>query len=193
MPDRPRLREPRRLRLPVRRSERPDVRAARRHALASLEDLDERLEERNRLAAAYTAALAGIPGIRVPEVPLGDRSTYKDYTVLVDPDGYGLDADALGRGPAAGRDRDPPLLLAARPRDAGLSVPGQPAGPLPVTEWAAERALTLPLWVGMTDAQVTGVAEAIRRIRPEGGRAAYGPRGQERYGGRPVAHPRRTP
>jgi dTDP-4-amino-4,6-dideoxygalactose transaminase len=36
---------------------------------------------------------------------------------------------------------------------------------LPVTEWAAERALTLPLWVGMTDAQVAGVTEVIRLLR----------------------------
>jgi len=40
-----------------------------------------------------------------------------------------------------------------------------PAGSWPNTDRAAERALTLPLWVGMTDAQVTGVAGAIARIR----------------------------
>ena len=35
-------------------------------ALASLEDLEERLAERNRLAAAYTAALAGNAGRAIP-------------------------------------------------------------------------------------------------------------------------------
>jgi dTDP-4-amino-4,6-dideoxygalactose transaminase len=45
-------------------------------------------------------------------------------------------------------------------------VPGGAVGRLPVTELASEQALTLPLWVGMTDADVAGVAEAIRRIRP---------------------------
>ncbi len=64
-------------------------------ALASLSDLEERLEERNRLAAVYTEALTAIPGIRIPEVPAGDRSTYKDYTILIDPEECGLDADAL--------------------------------------------------------------------------------------------------
>jgi dTDP-4-amino-4,6-dideoxygalactose transaminase len=135
-------------------------------ALVSLEDLEERLDERNRLAAAYTSALVGIPGIRIPEVPSGDRSTYKDYAVLVERDEYGLGAPALAKAlEAAGvetrRYYSPPVHAMHAYRTAGAA-----AGALPVTEWAAERALTLPLWVGMTDAQVAGVTEAIRLIRP---------------------------
>ena len=82
-------------------------------ALASLEDLDERLAERNRLAAAYTSALTGTPGVRIPEVPAGDTSTYKDYSVLIDADEYGLDA-ATQRDARSRRHRDPPVLLATR-------------------------------------------------------------------------------
>jgi dTDP-4-amino-4,6-dideoxygalactose transaminase len=135
-------------------------------ALASLSDLDERLEERNRLAAAYTEALAGIPGIGVPEVPAGDRSTYKDYSILVDPGERGLDADALAAalrldGIETRRYYAPPVH--AMHAYASLR---STAGSLPVTDTAARRALTLPLWVGMTDAQVSGVAGAIAaRIR----------------------------
>ncbi len=134
-------------------------------ALASLEDLDERLAERNRLAAAYTAALAGTPGVRIPEVPAGDTSTYKDYSVLIDADEFGLDADAAAEmlareGIETRRYYSPPVHAMKAYR-----VPGGAAGELPVTELAAEQALTLPLWVGMTDAQVEGVAEAIRGIR----------------------------
>jgi dTDP-4-amino-4,6-dideoxygalactose transaminase len=135
-------------------------------ALASLEDLDERLVERNRLAAAYTSALAGTPGVRIPQVPAGDTSTYKDYSVLVDPDEYGLDAataaEMLGReGIETRRYYSPPVHAMKAYR-----VPGNPVGQLPVTELAADQALTLPLWVGMTDVQIAEVAETIRRIRP---------------------------
>lgn len=134
-------------------------------AIASLADLDERLGERNRLAGAYAEALAGIPGIRMPEVPAGDRSTYKDYTILVEPAGFGVDADALAAALASDgletrRYYSPPVH--AMHAYAGLR---SPAGSWPITERAAERALTLPLWVGMTDAQVTGVARAITRSR----------------------------
>jgi dTDP-4-amino-4,6-dideoxygalactose transaminase len=138
--------------------------------LASLEDLDARLDERNRLAAAYTSALAGIPGVRIPEVAPGDRSTYKDYTVLIDPDGYGLNAatvaELLRREGIETRRYYSPPVHAMR----AYQVPGHPPDELPATESAAEQALTLPLWVGMTDAQVGIVAEVIRRIGRPGGR-----------------------
>jgi len=135
-------------------------------ALASLRDLDERLAERNRLAAAYTAQLAGIPGISIPEVSPGDRSTYKDYSMLVDADAFGLDAATAAaflreEGIEIRRYYAPPVHAMQAYRTAGGA-----AGPLPVTELAAEQALTLPLWVGMTDAHVARVGESIRRIRP---------------------------
>ncbi|MDQ2966244.1 MAG: DegT/DnrJ/EryC1/StrS family aminotransferase [Chloroflexota bacterium] len=135
-------------------------------ALVSLEGLEERLDERNRLAAAYTSALVGIPGILIPEVPSGDRSTYKDYAILVERDEYGLGAPAVAKAlEAAGvetrRYYSPPVHAMHAYRTVGAA-----AGALPVTEWAAERALTLPLWVGMTNAQVARVTEAIRLIRP---------------------------
>ena len=38
-------------------------------------------------------------------------------------------------------------------------------GSLPVTDEAASRVLTLPLWEGMADEHVARVAEAIGRIR----------------------------
>ena len=134
-------------------------------ALASLSDLEERLGERNRLAGVYTEALAGVPGIGVPHVPVGARSTYKDYTILVEPAEFGLDADALAaalrlHGIETRRYYAPPVHAMR-----AYSSLRSPAGAWPVTDRAAQRALTLPLWVGMTDAQVTGVAGAIARFR----------------------------
>ena len=70
-------------------------------ALASFDDLEERIERRNQLAARYREVLAGLPGIRFPLVADGDRSTYKDFTVLVDADGFGMDADAAAKALAA--------------------------------------------------------------------------------------------
>ncbi len=134
-------------------------------ALASLADLDERLLERNRLAAAYTSALRGVDGLSIPQVPAGDRSTYKDYTVLVDPDVFGLDAGAvarflLGERIETRRYYSPPVHAMRAYRTAGGT-----AGALPVTDQAAQQVLTLPLWVGMTDSQIEQVTDAIRRSR----------------------------
>jgi dTDP-4-amino-4,6-dideoxygalactose transaminase len=135
-------------------------------ALASMQDLDERLVERNRLSAAYTSALDGIAGIRIPEIPEGDRSTFKDYSVLIDPDRYGLDATTTAallrdEGVETRRYYSPPVHKMRAYR-----VPGSASADLAVTDLAAQQVLTLPLWVGMTDAQVTGVVNVIRRIKP---------------------------
>ena len=66
-------------------------------ALASFEDLEERIEMRNELAAVYREALSSVTGIVFPLVPDGDRSTYKDLTIVVDEVGFSMDADALQR------------------------------------------------------------------------------------------------
>ncbi len=135
-------------------------------AMVSLSDLEARLAERNRLAAVYTAALDGIVGIRIPAVPAGDRSTYKDYSVLIDPDGYGLDADTTAarlrdQGVETRRYYSPPVHMMRAYRS-----PAHASADLAVTEVAAQQVLTLPLWVGMTDAQVRAVADLILQIQP---------------------------
>jgi dTDP-4-amino-4,6-dideoxygalactose transaminase len=132
-------------------------------ALASLDGVDERIEERNSLADRYRAALGTVPGVSFPQVRVGDRSTYKDFTVLIDSDVFGLDAASLARALAAEgietrRYYSPPVHRTRAYRTMAN-------GPLPVTEWAADRVLTLPLWGGMNDDHIERVAEAIRRIR----------------------------
>jgi dTDP-4-amino-4,6-dideoxygalactose transaminase len=133
-------------------------------ALASFEDLDERVERRNDIAAAYREVLGAVPGVSFPSVRSGDLSTYKDFTILVDGEAFGMDAPALSEGLASEgietrRYYAPPVH---RTRAYRAVANG---GNLPVTDEAAGRVLTLPLWEGMADEHVAGVAEAIRRIR----------------------------
>lgn len=131
-------------------------------ALASLEDLDARLEERNRLAAFYAEKLDDVPGIELPLVPDGDRSTFKDMTVLVEPELFGIDADALAAwlsavGIETRRYYSPPVH-----RMRAYASLGGVVAPLPETDRAAHQALSLPLWVGMGEGAVERVATAIR-------------------------------
>jgi dTDP-4-amino-4,6-dideoxygalactose transaminase len=140
-------------------------------ALNSLEGLEERLERRNELVDLYRDALSDVDGISFLGVGTSDRSTYKDFTVLVDPEAYGLDADGLGQalssvGIETRRYYSPPVhTMQAYRRQFGSN------GGLPVTEDAARRTLTLPLWVDMTQAHIARVADAIVRIRTYVGRS----------------------
>jgi dTDP-4-amino-4,6-dideoxygalactose transaminase len=133
-------------------------------ALGSLIDLNERIGRRNALAGLYREAMEKFPGISFPKVPEGDRSTYKDFTMLVDPDGFGLDASGLQRALAAEgiesrRYYSPPVHA----MKAYGSV-AKASGDLPVTDSAASRVITLPMWTGMTDRHVARVGDAVGRI-----------------------------
>jgi dTDP-4-amino-4,6-dideoxygalactose transaminase len=133
-------------------------------ALASFDDLEERIGRRNQLAARYRKALGGLPGIAFPLVADGDRSTYKDFTVLVDADQFGMDADGAAKALAAEgiqtrRYYAPPVH---RQRAYRSLAPAN--GSLPVTDAAAAKVLTLPLWTGMDDEQIDGVGRAMARL-----------------------------
>jgi dTDP-4-amino-4,6-dideoxygalactose transaminase len=132
-------------------------------ALGSFTGLNERIGRRNALAGLYREALE-VPGISFPKVPEGDRSTYKDFTMLVDPDGFGLDASGLQRALAAEgiesrRYYSPPVHAMGAYRYLAGTTPG-----LPVTDSVASRVITLPMWTGMTDRHVARVADAVGRI-----------------------------
>ena len=70
-------------------------------ALRSFENLEDNIETRNASADKYREALAHVPGISFPVVPDGDRSTFKDFTILVEPDEYGMTAGDLAATLAA--------------------------------------------------------------------------------------------
>jgi dTDP-4-amino-4,6-dideoxygalactose transaminase len=134
-------------------------------ALLSLEGLEDRIRRRNELAAGYREALAEIEGISFPLVAEGDRSTFKDFTILVDPEAFGMDADQLARGLAAEgietrRYYSPPVHAMRAYRSIHNGSPR-----LPTTEKAAGMVLTLPLLSEMSDTEVVRVADAVAAIQ----------------------------
>ena len=81
--------------------------------LASLDGLDERISHRNGLVDAFKKRAAGLPGLDYQHVRSEDVSTFKDLTLIIDSESFGL---VRGRPrPRTGRrgDRQPPLLLPA--------------------------------------------------------------------------------
>ena len=114
--------------------------------------------------------LAGIPGIDFPTVPEGDRSTFKDFTVLVDAEGFGLDAAKVAEALAAEGIETRRYYSPAVHQQQAYRWVGPANGALPETDRAAARVLTLPLWTGMDDEQVDGVGAAMARLHGRQGR-----------------------
>lgn len=131
--------------------------------LASLDGLDERIAHRNELVDRFKKRTAGVSGLDYQQVRNEDVSTFKDLTLVIDPDAFGLSAVGLGRALAAeGIDTRryyyPPIHRQAA--YAHLKSRRE----LPVTDEMAGRVLTPPLYSHMTHAQMEAIADAAVAI-----------------------------
>jgi dTDP-4-amino-4,6-dideoxygalactose transaminase len=139
-------------------------------ALASFEDLEERIGRRNQLAERYRKVLDDLSGIGFPAVTDGDRSTYKDFTILIDPERFGMDAAAVAGALAAEGIQTRRYYAPPVHRQRAYRWVGPANGALPETDRAAARVLTLPLWTGMADEQIDRVGMAMARLAGRQGR-----------------------
>ena len=125
--------------------------------LRNLPMLDATLDRRRRLAGSYAEALAELP-VGLQRVPDGATPVYKDFTVLVSADTFGLSRDQLAAALAAEGIStrayfDPPMHRQQAYAEFG--------GRLPVTDMVAGQCLTLPLYSHMPFENVDRVCEAV--------------------------------
>ena len=118
--------------------------------------LDGWNEERREAARLLSEALAGVGDLALPEVAPGSIPVWHLYVVRT------ADPEALAgflreRGIATGRHYPEPVHLA--PAYAHL---GYTEGSFPVAEQVAREGLSLPLFPGISEAQLTAVADGIR-------------------------------
>jgi dTDP-3-amino-3,4,6-trideoxy-alpha-D-glucose transaminase len=124
-----------------------------------LRRLDEANDERRRAAAELQRALAGT-SVELPLPPVADGDhVYHLFVVRCD-DRDGLRAHLADRGIASAVHYPVPIHRTGAYADLGLDE-----GTLPVAEAAAARVLSLPMFPGMTDADVAAVAEAVHDWR----------------------------
>jgi dTDP-4-amino-4,6-dideoxygalactose transaminase len=136
------------------------------HAALGLESfrmLEENVSRRNAIAERYKAGLSALPGITFQTVRQGNRSTYKDFTVLIDQAGFGMDRDALSwhlssEGIDSRKYYYPPVhRTTAYWERWGHKYDDQ----LPVTNRLSRQALSLPIWSHMELSLVDRVVEAV--------------------------------
>jgi dTDP-4-amino-4,6-dideoxygalactose transaminase len=134
-------------------------------ALAGLDLVPAKVASHNRIAALYAEELDGTPGIGFQRLPPGHLSSYKDYSVRVDAEAFGMTRDELA-GALLRENIEtkkyfyPPLHQQALFRP--YVAPGLTH--LPVTEAVAETVLSLPIYESLPAGTVRQVAWAIRGI-----------------------------
>lgn len=122
---------------------------------AKLPLLQAQTEERRRLAAMLLDGLSGAP-LQLPVVPAGLDSAWHLFVVQHD-DRDRLQADLAKQG--IGTLIHYPVPPHRQPAYAEL---GYGDGDFPISESMHRRVLSLPLWPGMSDAQVERVIRAVR-------------------------------
>lgn len=125
---------------------------------AQLEQLDQYIAAKRHIAARYTAALAGVPGLQPLKEALWATSIFWMYTVLVDETQFGLDSRTLlkrlGQAQIQTRPLWQPLHLSKVYR--GSYVMGGE-----VAEQLNRQALSLPCSVGLKPAEQQRVIDLI--------------------------------
>jgi dTDP-4-amino-4,6-dideoxygalactose transaminase len=132
--------------------------------LRSLRMLEASVVERNRLADRYGAALADVPGIALQQIRPGNRCSYKDFSIVVDPKRFGLDRDQLAAALLAERIDTRKYYSPAVHRQTAYRRWAPDDRLLPNSVKLADRSLSLPMGAHMTDADVRTVCDAIGRL-----------------------------
>jgi dTDP-4-amino-4,6-dideoxygalactose transaminase len=126
--------------------------------LEKLPLLEEWNRQRRAAAQFYTDALAGLEamGLRLPSEPAGSDSVWHLYVVRTSSPQQ-LAAFLADRGIETGRHYPEPPHLTPAYRSLGF-VPGD----FPIAEALAHEGLSLPLYPGISEAQLARVCEAVR-------------------------------
>jgi dTDP-4-amino-4,6-dideoxygalactose transaminase len=131
-------------------------------ALHGLPHLEGAARHRNGLAARYREGLGELPGVGFQQVREGDRSSYKDFSITVEPTVFGLTRDELAAALEAENVEtrkyyDPPAHRQAAYRQ---FAPADEE--LPNTAWLSRASLSLPIWSDMEPGVVSRICAAVR-------------------------------
>jgi dTDP-4-amino-4,6-dideoxygalactose transaminase len=132
--------------------------------LHSLRKLEAAASRRNEIASLYQQALAAVPGIGFQQVGQGNRNSYKDFSITVEAEAFGLSRDDLAIALEAEnvdtrKYYDPPVH-----RQTAYAQFASPGEVLDNTDQLAARSLSLPMWSEMSDEIALEICRAIGRI-----------------------------
>lgn len=125
--------------------------------LCQLDKLERNTSRRQAIAKRYDEAFADIPVV-VPSVPADRTHVYHQYTLDVGPARDAIVADLATAGVSTGIYY--PIPVHRQPYVLALGIRAD----LPVTDRAAARSLSLPMFPGLSDDDQATVIEAVRAV-----------------------------
>lgn len=132
--------------------------------LRSLELLEHAARHRNEIATFYHEQLAQLPGLGFQKVREGNRNSYKDFSIVVDPAVFGLTRDELASALAAENVDTRTYYEPPVHRQTAYAHFAPSGNVLPNTELLATRSLSLPIWSHMEIDVAKNICRAVERI-----------------------------
>lgn len=132
--------------------------------LKSLQGLEGAAERRNATVALYRREMGKLPGIEFQQVHPEDRNSYREFSILINADAFGVSRDDLATALTAEnidirKYYDPPVHRQTAYRH---FAPDESL--LPNTVLLAENSLSFPLWSNIDEETTLGICAAVARI-----------------------------
>lgn len=131
-------------------------------ALAGMPLLEAKVARRNEIAQLYTDRLVSLHGLRFQAVDPRDVHTFKDYSIHITPEEFGLDRDELAAALLAENIETkkyfyPPLHQQKHYKQFKIVD-------LPATDFVAGRILSLPIYETLSNQVIERITDSIHRI-----------------------------
>ncbi len=131
--------------------------------LKSLDRLEDAALARNATVGIYQEMMGKLPGLGFQKIRPSDRCSYKDFSITVDEEAFGLSRDTLAEALTLEnidirKYYDPPCHLQAAYKQYSDRAA------LPNTEWLAAHSLSFPIWSNMDEKTALGICETMHRI-----------------------------
>lgn len=133
--------------------------------LQSLAGLESAAQHRNWVVARFRERLSQLPGIAFQEVLPGNRCSYKDFSLTIDPAAFGLTRDELAVALAADNIDTRKYYYPVVHEQTAYKHFATPGLHLPGTDYLASHSLSLPVWSNMDELTIDGICQAIENIQ----------------------------
>ena len=131
--------------------------------LQSLKQLETAAQNRNAYLEKFKELLKGLPGLSFQNIKPGNRSSLKDFALMLDPDKFGLSRDELSKAVQA-ENIDTRHYYDPAVHNQTAYKHFYKGQPLPNTVNLEKNGLSLPLYSKMTDEEIKKIADAVIRI-----------------------------
>lgn len=139
---------------------------------AQLERVTDYVAAKRRIASIYAGTLSGVPGLKTMKEAPWAESAWWLYTVLIDPDDFGMSSRRLMGVLGAAGIQTRPLW---QPLNRSPVYAGAPGGDCPIAERIHSEALSLPSSIALSALDQRRVIETIQSSRPRDARSRMGP------------------